>query len=149
MVNNQEQEVEYDNIHAGYGVIIVTAKNSDDCFFGGSAYVKFPITPLALGNKITVAAISDRTYSGGDIVPNLNITCTVGNNTNYKLRSADFSAAYANNQNVGQATITIANKEGGDFTFTDKEVHFNIVPLSVKDNPAFEIRGQEQKTYTG
>ena len=149
VVNNQEQEVEYDNIHAGYGVIIVTAKNSDDCFFGGSAYVKFPITPLALGNNITVAAISDKTYSGGDIEPDLTITCTVGDNTNYKLLPADFSAVYADNQNVGQATITIADKDGGDFTFNDKEVHFNIVPLNITNNDKFYIDGQTQKTYTG
>ena len=145
-------EKTYDNIHVGAdgkGVIIITAKEGDDCYFTGTAYKTFTIEPLALGNNITVADISDKTYSGGDIVPNLNITCTVGDNTNYELRSADFSAVYADNQNVGQATITIADKNGGDFTFDNKEVHFNIVPLSVKDNPAFEISGQVRKTYTG
>lgn len=92
------------------------------------------VSPADISNA-TVFAITDRTYTGSPITPtptvSLSYSYTKDGKTNSSsaqlTKDTDYTLSYANNTQVGQATITI--KGTGNFTGT-KTVNFNIKSAS-------------------
>ena len=87
----------------------------------------------------TVTSVGDQLYAGSPIRP----TITVIYDGKTLVEDVDYSLSYANNINVGTATISIGGK--GAFTGT-KTVSFKIVKLSIGDVVVSAIPYQ---TYTG
>ena len=110
--------------------------------------VTFDIAKLAL-TSLTVEAIADQTYNLVAVTPAtpLAITSTVDSKL-YTLTADDYETVYANNTNVGVATVTISAAEDGNFTFANKTANFNIVAKNL-DSEEIVISDIENKTYTG
>ncbi len=62
-------------------------------------------------------------YDGTDKTPTVKVTAT---DDNAVLAERDYSASVTNNKNVGEATVTVTAKAGGNYTFADEEVKFAI-----------------------
>ena len=74
-----------------------------------------------------VAAISDYTYTGSQIKPDINLTM----DGEELKQGIDYEITYNNNVNVGKATATI--KGIGKYTYGgEKTVEYNILPASVE-----------------
>ena len=87
----------------------------------------------------TITSVGDQLYAGSPIRP----TITVTYDGKTLVEDVDYSLSYANNINVGTATISIRGK--GAFTGT-KTVSFKIVKLSIGDVVVSAIPYQ---IYTG
>ncbi len=61
-------------------------------------------------------------YDGAEKTPDVTVTADDGT----ELSAGDYDVSYANNRNVGQATVTVAAKAGGNYTFNAVEVKFTI-----------------------
>ena len=107
--------VEYkDNIEIGTASYTVTGKNN----YTGTATGTF-----AIGNDFsaaTVAAIKAVTYTGKALKPA--VTVTLGDAT--LKAGTDYTVAYSNNTNAGQATVTIT--PAGSYAGDAKTVNFTI-----------------------
>ena len=139
------------NVNAGDdagSVTIAAATNTNYADpVANEAPVTFDIEKLAL-TSLTVGAIADQTYNITAVTPEaLVITSTVGNKT-YTLEESDYNVAYANNTNVGLATVTISEADNGNFTFDNKTANFNIVAKNL-NSEEIVISDIENKTYTG
>ena len=104
------------NVNAGTAKYTVTGKGK----YGGTVSGTFKINPRSLsGASITVA---DQTYTGKALTPAL--TVKLGNVT--LKAGTDYTASYANNTNIGTATVTITGKGNyndtvkGKFTISKK-----------------------------
>ncbi len=95
---------------------------------------KLKVTAADISNA-TVSAVSDRTYTGSAITPTPTVVMTYSyteggttkSGSTQLTKDTDYTLSYANNTQVGQATITIKGK--GNFTGT-KTVNFNIKSAS-------------------
>ena len=87
----------------------------------------------------TVESVADQTYTGDAIEPALAVKLS---GTTLEL-GTDYSVSYANNTNVGTATVTLTGM--GKYTGI-KEVSFKIVAASVK---SANVSGISNKTYSG
>lgn len=82
-------------------------------------------------------------YDGTEKNPNVTVTA---DDDNAVLTGSDYSVNITNNKNVGDATVTVTAKEGGNYTFDDAEVKFAIKEAGAvltKDPAAKNL------TYTG
>ena len=98
--------------------------------------LKIKGTPV---KSVTVATISDQTYTGSEIMPEPKITF----NGTTLVKDTDYTLTYKNNTNVGEAIITITGKKGYQDT---REVKFNVVQRDIKNATFGTISAQ---TYTG
>ena len=107
----------YSNVNAGKAKVVIKGKGTN---FTGRVVKEYTIRPKNISN-LTVGSITNKTYTGSYIKP-----AVVVKNGSTKLKSGThYTLTYANNKNVGTATVTIKGK--GNFTGT-KTVKFNIVP---------------------
>ena len=88
----------------------------------GAKSITCKITPYNLSNA-TISSVESQKYTGSAITPNVTVkalskTLTIG---------TDYSIAYHDNTNAGQATITVTGK--GNYTGT-KSTNFEIVDSS-------------------
>ena len=121
------------NTNVGTATITITGKGG----YAGSTRTTFVIWPASIANA-TVSAISSKAYTGSAIRPMP--TVKVGTRT---LKSGtDYTLSYADNVNVGKATVTIAGK--GNYT-SSTTATFRIV-ASVDKATVSSIADQ---AYTG
>ena len=106
------------NTKAGTATVTLTGTGN----YTGSVSKTFKITPLAL-SKATVAAVPDQEYTGSAIKPSPAVKMTVGGKMATLKAGTDYTLSYANNVEVGTATITVTGK--GNFSGT-KKVSFQI-----------------------
>ena len=140
-----------DNVNAGEDAGSVTIEAATNTNYANPVAnddpVTFDIAKLAL-TSLTVEAIADQTYNLVAVTPTtLTITSTVDSKL-YTLTADDYETEYANNTNVGVATVTISAAEDGNFTFANKTANFNIVAKNL-DSEEIVISDIENKTYTG
>ena len=127
--------VEYtNNINVGTATATITGKGN----FEGTKAVTFTII-AASASGFAVTDIPDQTYTGSEITPPVEVkfngaTLTLG---------TDYTVEYANNINVGTATVTITGK--GNFEGA-KAVNFTIVKASAS---GFAVTAIPNQTYTG
>ncbi len=114
-----------DNVDVGTATVTVNGIGS----YTGSATATFTIEPLDISTSddVTVAAITDRAYTGEAQEPTVTVyyndeTLTQGDTDSED--DYDYSVAYTNNVERGVATVTITGH--GNFTGT-REAGFNII----------------------
>lgn len=110
-----------DNMNAGTGKIIVTAKAASNNFTG-TASASFAIAPRDLSG-FAVAPVGEQRYTGAAIAPPLNVTDP--DRGEALIQGLDFTAYYTDNVDVGEARVTITGT--GNYTGRIENVTFRIV----------------------
>ena len=130
---------EYTLTPSGY-----TADNYDITFVAGKLTVEANALDV---NKLEVVfdnATAEYTYNGEKQTP----TFTLKYN-GVEIPASEYDFEFSNSKNVGEeATVTIKNKNGGNYTIPDKTVNFSIVPKEVSitwSNTNFTYDGSEHK----
>lgn len=124
------------NIRPGVATLMITGINN----YSGTIYKNYTIK-ADLSTYGTVSAIVDQNYTGYQITPYVTVTCggnllTVGN---------DYTVTYANNTNVGRATV-IATAAANSYYVGTANGYFNISNTAT----GMEITGYASSyTYTG
>ncbi len=83
-------------------------------------------------SSVTIEKISDQTYTGSEIYPDIKVTYKGKTLTEY----TDYSCGYINNVDTGKATVVVYFF--GEYSGTRK-VNFSIVAKSVKTNNVFDL----------
>ncbi len=124
------------NIRPGVATLMITGINN----YTGTIYKNYTIK-ADLSTYGTVSTIVDQSYTGYQITPYVTVTCggnllTVGN---------DYTVTYANNTNVGRATV-IATAAANSYYVGTANGYFNISNTAT----GMEITGYASSyTYTG
>lgn len=124
------------NIQPGVATLMITGINN----YSGTIYKNYTIK-ADLSTYGTVGTIVDQNYTGYQITPYVTVTCggnllTVGN---------DYTVTYANNTNVGRATV-IATAAANSYYVGTANGYFNISNTAT----GMEITGYASSyTYTG
>ena len=130
----------YDNANVGTGktVTLSDVNVTADAAKYTVAYpatAKGDITPRGVTVTVTLSGNDLQTdntvmppaysydYDGTEKKPNVTVTA---DDDNAVLADSDYSVGYANNKNVGNATVTVTTKAGGNYTFTEAKVQFAI-----------------------
>ncbi|MBR3328214.1 MAG: BspA family leucine-rich repeat surface protein [Atopobiaceae bacterium] len=129
----------YSNVNAGTAAITITGKSN----YSGAISIEFEIEPVSLGGT-TISAIEAQTYTGKALTPKPQVS--LGGRT--LTEGVDYTLAYANNVEVGTATITATGR--GNYA-DEKSVEFKIEapavePVSLK---AAVVAPIPQVSYTG
>ncbi len=136
LVNGRDYTVTWrNNINAGTAYADIVGINN---YVGFSETKQFIITRRSL-SSVTFSPLSDKTYTGKAIEPNMTLTY----NGKKLVKGRDFTVSFKNNTKVGKATVTFTGI--GNFTGT-KTFSFNITKLNVKNAV---ITGLVDKTYNG
>ncbi|MCR5846590.1 MAG: S-layer homology domain-containing protein [Lachnospiraceae bacterium] len=99
LTENKDYSIEYfDNINTGTATVTITGKGN----YSGSRNETFNILAKSISGT-DIDSISDKTYSGSAITPNV----TIYDGTNLLAKGTDYTVSYSNNVNAGMATITI------------------------------------------
>ena len=126
--------VSYDNnIDVGTATATITGIGN----FMGTTAVSFKIVKGT--SKIKISAISNQTFTGTEITPEV----YVKEGTKKLTKDVDYKVSYANNINVGTATVTVTGI--GSYDGTARKT-FRIVSRPIKEVSVEKIDAQE---YTG
>ena len=71
-------------------------------------------------------------YDGADKTPTVTVTGTDAGGYSAPLAAGDYTFSYANNKNVGTASVTVKCAEGGNYDFGDETVYFAIESTAAK-----------------
>ena len=129
------------NINAGTATVTVTAIPGKNLAVNGTK--TFTINPKTVSNPTITLSETSYDYDGNSKTP----TVTVKDGSN-EIPSSEYSVFYSNNTNAGTATVTVTNKDGGNyvvsgtktFTINRKTVSNPTITLSetsyvYDDNP--------------
>ncbi|MFR2011972.1 MAG: Ig-like domain-containing protein [Christensenellales bacterium] len=134
MKRGTDYTVSYDNnIDVGTATATITGIGN----FMGTTAVSFKIVKGT--SKIKVSAISNQTFTGVEITPEV----SVKEGTKKLTKDVDYKVSYANNINVGIATVTVTGI--GSYDGTARKT-FRIVSRPLKEVSVEKIDAQE---YTG
>lgn len=126
-------DVEYrNNINAGEATVVITGKG---LYTGATAAKAFTILPIVIVEQAVSLEQETFEYNGSSFSPAI----TVDN----LQEGVDFSVAYSNNTNVGNATVKVVGMGNYTGTVTKK---FRITVHTITDNEV--ILEQSQYTYT-
>ncbi|MBQ8965037.1 CAP domain-containing protein [Ruminococcus sp.] len=126
------------NTGAGTGSVTVTGRGN----YGGTVTKNFTISAKQLKN-VTISQPADAVYSGGRLTP----AVTVKDGSKALVEGTDYTPAYTDNINAGEATLTITGKGnyGGSvvktFTISPKPVS----KLTLTAGESFEYSGEAIK----
>ena len=161
----------YEDANAGTGKTVTLDDTNATKVDGNGKYVvaypttaKGDITPrqvdvtvtlsgndLQTDNTVTPPAYS-YAYDGKDKNPTVTV---IGVDGAYSavLTASDYDVEIADNKNVGNATVTVTAKAGGNYTFTEAKVQFAIKKASAAWNTAPQAKsltydGTEQELVT-
>ena len=110
------------------------------------------VTVTLSGNDLKQETNGDYYYDYDGTAKNPNVTVTA-NDDNAVLTDSDYSVSITDNKNVGDATVTVTAKSGGNYTFTVAKVQFAIKKASAAWNTAPQGKsltydGTEQELVT-
>ncbi|MCI7692692.1 MAG: hypothetical protein MSR67_09985, partial [Oscillospiraceae bacterium] len=88
----------------------------------GNTTVSVPAEITAKAITPTVEGSGTHTYTGSAITPNV----TVKDGTTVLVKDKDYTITVTNNINAGVATVTITAKSGGNYTFSERTLNFQI-----------------------
>ena len=138
---NVDYELSYENnIDVGEAKIIIRGVGN----YTSSVTKNFKIVAKDIKN-VTVQDITDQVYTGTAIEPNVSVM----DGSTKLVENKDYTVAYENNVEKGNATIKLAGK--GNYTGSIKK-EFNIVQETedtAKDIATLPIDNIENKIYTG
>ncbi len=118
-----DYEVAYSaNTNAGTATVSVTGKNNAT----GTVTYNFTINPVALKKADFTVDTEDKLYTGSAIEP------TVALVAGGLFTTEDYTVAYTNNVEEGQATITITGKRNASGTLTYNFNIYNTVTVTFK-----------------
>lgn len=117
--------------------ILLTAKQGGN--FTGTRAVRFTITNNTLISGAIVKKISNQTYTGNAIEPELEVTMKKAQ----LVKNTDYTATYVNNIEAGTATVILTGI--GEYAGT-KKVTFKIIGTSLK---GAVVSGITDKVYSG
>ena len=145
LVENTDYTLSYtNNISIGTATIDVTFIGN----YSGNANTTFEIIPTEFSDAdiesgaLTVTGIEAQTYTGRAITPEPSIK--FGDVT--LVKDKDYTLSYANNINVGTATVTVNFKDAYKGSVN---INFNILPKSAADESYITINAIPDQTYTG
>ena len=122
LTNGTDYTVSYSsNTNAGTGKVTITGTGN----YTGSVTKNFTINAKSISNATVTLSQSSYTYDGNEKKP----TVTVKDGTKTLTSGTDYSVAYTNNINVGNAIVTITGK--GNFSGA-KSIYFTIEPKPVE-----------------
>lgn len=134
MKRGTDYTVSYDNnIDVGTATATITGIGN----FTGTTTVSFKIVKGT--SKITVSAISNQTFTGTEITP----AVSVQEGTKKLTKDVDYKVSYADNINVGTATVTVTGI--GSYEGIARKT-FRIVSRPIKEVSVEKIDAQQ---YTG
>jgi len=141
---NKDYTLFYDlNMDPGTAKITVSPVEESNYTFEKQE-VSFRILPCPIGVSFSLNA-ETLTYTGFPLEPEFTLNFSDLPAGRDPEKDRDYTVTYANNLNVGQATVTIAPVEGSEFTFESQTLTFTIEPCMVM--PA--IQGIPDQIYTG
>ena len=126
------------NTNAGNASYTITGSGN----FTGTKTGSFTISPKSIESDVTISKISDQTYTGSQIKPNL--TVKWGDITLQATK--DYTASYSKNTAVGTASVTITGT--GNYSGS-LSANFNIVARNISDYSWTVSLSQSSYTYTG
>ena len=101
--------------------------------YTGEIKFTWSITPREVTPTITVA---DGTYNGGNPVqPTVTLTDDLGNTIDPK----EYDVSYSDNTNAGTATVTITDKEGGNYVLGTASTTFTINKAAAPALTAYQV----------
>ena len=101
--------------------------------YTGEMKFTWSITPREVTPTITVA---DGTYNGGNPVqPTVTLTDDLGNTIDPK----EYDVSYSDNTNAGTATVTITDKEGGNYVLGTAGTTFTINKAAAPALTAYQV----------
>lgn len=107
MTENVDYTVTYsNNVEVGTGIVTIAGIKNNT----GTITKMFRI--IAPLSKCTVAPIPDQQHTGSPITPTVTIKC--GNSI--LVEGTDYTVSYANNINIGTATVTIRSANNSNYT---------------------------------
>ena len=111
--------------------------------WGNTVSKQFTILPLTVSSPTITLSQTSFTYNGSAIEP----TVTVKNGET-TIDPSEYTVSYSNNTNAGTtATVTITDKEGGNYTVSSVSATFTINP-KVVSSPTIELSATSF-TYNG
>lgn len=106
------------------------------------SYVKVTIAPREV-NAISLSK-SSYTYSGVEIKADVTVTWN-----KITVPGSEYTVSYSNNKNVGTATVTVKDKEGGNFTVSgSKTFTISKAPLTISANSCEIFEGEKIPEFT-
>ncbi|MBR3052034.1 hypothetical protein IKG60_00210 [Candidatus Saccharibacteria bacterium] len=133
LVAGTDYEISYaDNINAGKATATISGKGN----YGGTlSAFEFTIVPVDV--VPTIAAISDMTYTGEALTPELIVTAEFGGATVTLEKDKDYTVSYSNNKDAGTATVKISPVKTSNFKFADDTYQTNFtIKQAVSAEPA-------------
>ncbi len=142
LILNTDYTVSYsNNVNAGTATVTIKGKGN----YSGTREIPFTIEAVDIsGTDYTMAQISDKTYTGAAITPKPAITYEKDGET-YTLDASNYIVTYVNNENVGEATVTVTGT--GNYS-GEKTETFNIVEKDIREDDV-EIADIPAQAYTG
>ena len=129
--------------NAGNYTLKITGKGNYD----GEKTAKWSIAPKKVENAAVNVIGGSFTYTGKEITPEVTVMdgATV-------IPANEFTVSYGNNINAGDAaTVTIKNKDGGNYTISDAGTTFTINQAGAPTAPkrgSLTVVNNHAKTYT-
>ena len=93
------------------------------------------VTVTLSGNDLQTDASGNHyyEYDGTEKTPTVTVTGEDADNScTATLAASDYTVSYADNKNVGSATVTVTSAEGGNYLFDDETVTFEIKSTAAK-----------------
>lgn len=132
--------------NVGEAYVIVTAAG-DNTYASATKEVKVTVSAKAITPAVTVSA-GKLAYTGKAQTPSV----TVKDGSVTLTEGVDYTLSYSDNQNAGQATITITAKDGGRYTFAAVTENFTIdkavITITAEDKSAHVGDAAPALTYT-
>ncbi|MBQ8518542.1 MAG: hypothetical protein IJ455_02905 [Agathobacter sp.] len=126
------------NINVGTASVVITFIGN----YTGKQTTTFTITPKT-ANDLLITEIPDKEYTGGAIIPELEVVYKYDNQGIVLKKEVDYTAVYSENVNLGTANIVLTFK--GNYSGT-RTVEFEIVAKSAENLAYVAIPDQ---TYDG
>ena len=145
----------HDNTSAGANKGIIKISAVAESYYRGVATKEFTIAQRNL-KSIAIPTLPEMTFSGSAMVPKFDLT-GVGkddNETYHLVLDNDYTVTPADNTNVGTATVTVAAKASGNFTFEStvttamKTATFTIKPVTITENNEFLLIGTSSVNFS-
>ena len=99
------------------------------------------------GSQVTISPITDKTYTGYEIAPELTITDT--NTGKVLIKDEDYTVTYTDNTDVKKDVEGTVIFVGDYANANNAKVYFNIVPKNVEDNDSIDVYKVDNVFYTG
>ena len=90
---------------------------------------EFTIEPCATTIDI---AVSDMIYTGEALKPVPTVWAVANNNK--KIAASEYTVTYEDNTDVGTATVTVADKDGGNYIITGNSETFTVIKKSIAND---------------